>query len=96
MSDVELPEDAIARGEIPKVVAKITGRRPSPSTVYRWLKEGRIHAFRLSESGPLYARQADVEAYARGRMNAGACSRQLQAKAAHDRIRAMTRRSKTA
>ena len=96
MSDPTNPDDAISRPEISSIIAKRTGRRPSPSTTYRLLTTGKIRAFRLSESGPLYARLADVEAFAQGRVNAGPSQREAEAKAAHDRIRAMTRRSKTA
>ena len=96
MSDPTIPDDSISRKVIPGVIAKITGRRPSSSTTYRLMAQGKIPAFRLSERGPLYARRADVEAFARGRINAGPSRRETEARAALDRIRAMTRRSETA
>ena len=94
MSDPNTSKDAISRKVIPDVIAKITGRRPSPSTTYRLLATGKIRAFRLSERGPLYARRADVEAFARGRVNTGPSPRETKAIAAHQRIRALGRRAK--
>ena len=96
MSDPTNPDAAMTRSEIPGVIAKITGRRPSPSTTYRLLAKGKIPAFRLSEGGPLYARRADVEAFAKSRINAGTSQRTAEASAALDRIRTMTRRPERA
>ncbi len=81
------PEDAIPRTQIPSVIARELGARPSSSTVYRWIRKGRIPAFRLTDGGPLYVRHADVLSYAQRQRAAGASTRGAEAAAALSRIR---------
>jgi len=81
------PEDAIPRTQIPSVIARELGARPSSSTVYRWIRKGRIPAFRLTDGGPLYVRLADVQSYAEKQRAAGASTRGAEAAAAYERIR---------
>lgn len=83
----ETPEDAVTRLQVPGIVHDITGVRPSPSSTYRLMRTGKIPAFRLVDGGQLYARRADVEAYARQQLAAGMSPRGREAAAAVARIK---------
>jgi hypothetical protein len=81
------PAEAITRNQIPGLIAKITGRRPSPSSAYRLIRDGKIPAFRLAEGGQIYARREDVVAYARRQLAAGMSPRGREAAAAVERLK---------
>ena len=84
------PEEAITRSQIPGLIAKITGRRPSPSSAYRLIRDGKIPAFRLTEGGQLYARREDVVTYARRQLAVGMSPRGREAAAAVERLKSHT------